>query len=153
MSADEGAARLGTGTAPDDAASGKKRPATRQSTAALRPFPVPADTAADEGGRAALAAADPWVIACWATAPRYLAWTGAPFSVDSVDSVDSVTEPGVPPLDRPCAAGALIAWEAARGRIRPVGRMRSRRAFRHGAQITRWVGTVSGLDIGEGRAR
>ncbi len=147
MSADEGAARLGTGTAPDDAASGKKRPATRQSTAALRPFPVPADTAADEEGRAALEAADPPVITCWATAPRYLAVTGAPFSVDSV------TELGVPPLDRPCAADALIAWEAAGGRIRPVGRMRSRRAFRHGAQVTRRVGTVSGLDIGEGRAR
>jgi hypothetical protein len=87
------------------------------------------------------------VIACWATALRYLALTGAPFPVDSV------TELGVPPLDRPCAAAAPIGWEAAGGRIRPVGRMRSRRAFRHGAQITRWVGTVSGLDIGEGRAR
>jgi hypothetical protein len=147
VSADEGAARLSTGTAPDDAASSTKRPATRQSTAALRPFPVPADTAADEGGRAALEAADPWVIACWATAPRYLALTGAPFSVDSV------TELGVPPLDRPCAAGALIAWEAARGPIRPVGRVGSRRAFRHGAQVTLWVGTVSGLDLGAGRAR
>jgi hypothetical protein len=147
VSADEGAARPGTGTAPDDAASSTKRPATRQSTAALRPFPVPADTAADEGGRAALEAADPPVIACWATAPRYLTLTGAPFPVDSV------TPLGVPPLDRPCAAGALIAWEAARGRIRPVGPVRSRRASRHGAQVTRWVGTVSGLDIGEGRAR
>jgi hypothetical protein len=142
-----GAARLGTGTAPADAASSKKKPVTRQSAAALRPFPVPADTAADEGGRAALEAADPWVIACWATALRYLALTGAPFSVDSV------TELGVPPLDRPCAAGALIAWDAAGGRIRPVGRVRSRRAFRRGAQVTLWVGTVCGLDIGEGRAR
>ena len=87
------------------------------------------------------------MIACWATALRYLAVTGAPFSVNSV------TELGVPPLDRPSAAGPLIAWEAARGRIRPVGRMRSRRAFRHGAQVTLWVGTVSGLDIGEGRTR
>jgi hypothetical protein len=87
------------------------------------------------------------VIAFWATALRYLALTGAPLSVDSVAGL------GVPPLDRPCAAGALIAWEAAGGCIRPVGRMRSRRAFRHGAQVTRWVGTVSGLDIGEGRAR
>ena len=147
MSADEGAARLGTGTAPDDAASGTKKPATRQSTAALRPFPVPADTAADQEGRAALEAADPWLIACWATAPRYLTLTGAPFSVDSV------TELGVPPLDRPCLAGALIAWEAAGGRIRPVGRVRSRRAFRHGAQVTLWVGSVSGLNVGEGRAR
>ena len=147
VSADDGAARLGTGTAPGDAASSTRRPATRQSTAALRPFPVPADTAADQEGRAALEAADPPVIACWATALRYLAVTGAPFSVNSV------TELGVPPLDRPCAAGAPIAWEAAGGRIRPIGRMRSRRAFRHGAQVTLWVGTVSGLDIGEGRTR
>jgi hypothetical protein len=69
------------------------------------------------------------VIACWATAPRYLALTRAPFSVDSV------TELGVLEPTRPGAVGAIFLAAHRAGLIAPVGYQTSTRPSRHAGVI------------------
>jgi hypothetical protein len=119
---DEGPASRGMGAGPS------------QDLAAAKPLVPDAQSSRDEAAQAAVDAADPWAVAAWRTAIRYLASTGVPFTVDDGHAL------GAPMPDHPNALGGLFIAAAQAGEIKPVGYRPSRRRSRRQGVQRVWVG-------------
>jgi hypothetical protein len=127
VSADQGAARPRTGTAPNENAT-SQRPLDRESRA-VEQYPAPATLAdvsrqlRDEGVAVANRNQDAWWAACCDAAIRHLAVLDRPFTADSVQAL-------IPPADHPCRMGGRFHAAVRAGVIRPIGYALSQRPSR-----------------------
>jgi hypothetical protein len=141
VTADEGAARPGTGTAPSENAT-SRQPLDAESRVAENPSisATLADlsrAARDAGVAAANGNQDAWWAACCDAAIRHLAALDEPFTADRVQAL-------IPPADHPCRMGGRFHAAVRAGVIRPVGYTLSERPSRRRGVLRLYQRGVAG---------